>query len=154
MQAPQQQEAVLDALLDVSSVLLQDLSQFAAGHGMSESRLHLLWELHSGGGLVQRRLADLLGVTPRTVTGLVDALVASGHVQRTPHPVDRRSTVVVLTAAGVRFAADLVAMRSTLAAQLLGDLSARELDVLSTAMPRVAGTLRALVAGAGTQSPA
>jgi DNA-binding MarR family transcriptional regulator len=46
-------------------------------------------------------------VTPRAVTGLVDALVADGLVTREPHPTDRRATLVTLTSRCERLVAQL-----------------------------------------------
>ena len=46
-----------------------------------------------------------LDVTPRNVTGLLDALEASGHAARTAHPTDRRASLVTLTNAGQAVAA-------------------------------------------------
>lgn len=45
-------------------------------------------------------LADRLSVTKRNVTALVDGLEKEGLARRQPHPTDRRSTVVALTALG------------------------------------------------------
>ncbi|WEO77317.1 MarR family transcriptional regulator [Cryobacterium sp. SO2] len=44
-----------------------------------------------------RDLADHLGMTSASVTALLDRLTKSGHVQRTPHPTNRRSNVVTAT---------------------------------------------------------
>jgi DNA-binding MarR family transcriptional regulator len=44
-----------------------------------------------------RNLADHLGMTSASVTALLDRLTASGHVQRTPHPTNRRSNMVTAT---------------------------------------------------------
>jgi DNA-binding MarR family transcriptional regulator len=41
-----------------------------------------------------------LGVTSAAASGIVDRLVARGHVERVPHPEDGRRTQVVMTAAG------------------------------------------------------
>jgi DNA-binding MarR family transcriptional regulator len=46
------------------------------------------------------QLADLLRLAPNTVSGLVQALVESGLVERSPDPFDRRVAVVTLTPAG------------------------------------------------------
>jgi DNA-binding MarR family transcriptional regulator len=46
------------------------------------------------------QLADLLRLAPNTVSGLVQALVESGLVERSPDPSDRRVAVVTLTPAG------------------------------------------------------
>lgn len=47
-------------------------------------------------------VAALLGVTPSTVTSVVDGLVTRGLVSRTVDPEDRRRVVLSLTAAGRR----------------------------------------------------
>lgn len=45
-------------------------------------------------------LARHLGVTSAAASGIVDRLVARGHVERRPHEQDRRRTAVVLTDSG------------------------------------------------------
>lgn len=47
-------------------------------------------------------LAQHLGVTSAAASGIVDRLVARGHVERQPHAADGRRTQVVLTDAGRR----------------------------------------------------
>lgn len=50
---------------------------------------------------VRRRvLADALKVSARTITGLVDGLVATGFMTREPHATDRRATLVTFTERG------------------------------------------------------
>lgn len=44
-----------------------------------------------------RNLADHLGMTSASVTALLDRLTSSGHVQRTPHPTNRRSNMITAT---------------------------------------------------------
>lgn len=45
-------------------------------------------------------LAARLGVTTAAASGIVDRLVTRGHVERQPHPTDRRRTVVACTSSG------------------------------------------------------
>jgi len=45
-------------------------------------------------------LARHLGVTSAAASGIVDRLVAHGHVERRPHEADKRRTQVVLTDSG------------------------------------------------------
>ncbi|MFX0539876.1 MarR family winged helix-turn-helix transcriptional regulator [Ornithinimicrobium sp. Y1847] len=45
-------------------------------------------------------LAHRLGVTTAAASGIVDRLESRGHVQRQPHPTDRRRTAVVPTPSG------------------------------------------------------
>src|ERR1700683_4595794 len=65
--------------------------------GVTPARLRLLGALHCMGPQIMTNLGDQLGVTARNVTALVDALESEGLVRRTPHPTDRRATVIELT---------------------------------------------------------
>ncbi|NYJ75521.1 MarR family transcriptional regulator [Allobranchiibius huperziae] len=56
--------------------------------------------LHLRGPLGPRELAERLGLTPSTVTSLLDRLEAAGFARREAHPTDRRKSVITLTAAG------------------------------------------------------
>jgi len=71
-------------------------SQAPAG-GPSTSRLRLLESLHCDGAQKMSDLADVLGVTPRNITALVDGLEEEGMVRRVAHPSDRRATLIELT---------------------------------------------------------
>jgi DNA-binding MarR family transcriptional regulator len=51
------------------------------------------------------RLAALLDLSARGITAMVQRLEAAGHVTRYPHPTDRRSCFVRLTAAAAELAA-------------------------------------------------
>lgn len=136
------QRDALDRVLALNALLTGDLARFEAEHGLTGPRVHLLWQLGLAGPSTQRDLAAALSVSPRNVTGLVDGLVASGHVTREPHPTDRRATLVTLTGVGKRFVADLQASHDDLARQLFGDLPEDRLDsfveVLDGTLARVA----------------
>ena len=93
---------VFDRLLEIALLIQDDLANFFTGTGLTPSRTHLLWELHRLGPCTQQALATALNVTPRNVTGLVDALEAGGFVDRRLHPNDRRATLVTLTELGAR----------------------------------------------------
>ena len=69
-------------------------------HGLSVARMRLLGELAFHGPLRMNELAYEMGVTPRTMTTMVDALDREGLVARRPDPNDRRAVVVMLTDAG------------------------------------------------------
>lgn len=47
-------------------------------------------------------LAQLLHLTPAATTTVIDRLVSKGHVMRTPHPTDRRRTVISPSPESVR----------------------------------------------------
>jgi DNA-binding MarR family transcriptional regulator len=107
-------------------VSLIDLGERDYGLGFARGRV--LWALHDSGPVVMRALSAALGVSPRTVTGLVDSLEADGWVTRSPHPADRRATIVSLTAASEVTLTRLTDSYRTLARDLLGDVSDDDLD--------------------------
>src|ERR671923_194201 len=76
--------------------------RWAESKGLSEGRLGLMLVLGRFGheGINLGRLAELMRVTPRNVTGLVDNLEKAGLVERVPDPDDRRAVRARLTAAG------------------------------------------------------
>jgi DNA-binding MarR family transcriptional regulator len=54
------------------------------------------------GGATAVELGEHLGITKQAAVQLVDDLVGRGYVERTAHPTDRRSRLIVLTAKGWR----------------------------------------------------
>jgi DNA-binding MarR family transcriptional regulator len=118
----------LDKVRALSTRVAQDLERCQTAERMTTPRVHLLWQLGAAGPSTQRDLADALDVSPRNITGLVDGLVASGHVTREPHPTDRRATLVTPTEAGTAFVAELRRSRDQLAHELFGDLGAEQLS--------------------------
>lgn len=99
---------------------LQDLG--ARQYGLGFARGRVLWALHESGPVLMRALSQALGISPRTVTGLIDALEADGWVTRSPHPADRRATIISLTPAAETTLARLRDSYEGLAHDLLGDL--------------------------------
>lgn len=140
------QEQALDLVLEVTTLLADDMRRAFERDGLTPSRAHLLWVLQQRGATSQRALADALGVTPRTVTGLVDGLEESGLVVRRPHPTDRRSTLVTFTEAGARLAAQMAAGKTELAAGLFGEVPAAELSALVDGLTGVRDRLAAMLA--------
>jgi DNA-binding MarR family transcriptional regulator len=104
---------------------------------LSYPRLRVLELLHCNGPSRMRDLADEAGLLARNLTSVADALEAEGLVQRVPHPVDRRATLLELTSDG------RAAIENDLAPRLLA--MSRLFDVLSPAekseLTAVLGTL-------------
>ena len=107
MTGPSERVAALDRVLELALLINADMTRGLAARGLTESRTRLVWELLQRGPSTQRELADALHVSPRNVTGLVDALVATGFVSREPHPSDRRATLVRFTEHGADVARSL-----------------------------------------------
>lgn len=76
--------------------------RWADRFGLSEGRFQILVRLkhQPSGRFTMGELAEILDVTPRTVTGLVDNLERAGLVKRVDDPNDRRSVYTELTDQG------------------------------------------------------
>lgn len=140
------QEQALDLVLEVTTLLADDMRRAFERDGLTPARAHLMWVLQEHGPTAQRALADALGVTPRTVTGLVDGLEAAGLVTRRPHPTDRRSSLVTFTEAGARIAEEMATGKAELAVGLFGEMAEDALGCLVEGLTEVRGRLAQLVA--------
>lgn len=78
------------------------MERWADQHGLSEGRFQILVRLQHqpSGRITMGDLAEMLDVSPRTVTGLVDNLERDGLVRRVDAPDDRRSVYAELTEQG------------------------------------------------------
>jgi DNA-binding MarR family transcriptional regulator len=109
-------------------VVHEDMDHELAQDGLTPSRAHVLWELHLRGPMTQRALADVIDVSARNITGLVDALVATRFVTRERHPTDRRATHVTLTDHGARTAAAMQRDQQELARALFSQMPAEQFE--------------------------
>jgi DNA-binding MarR family transcriptional regulator len=132
--------------------LNEDMTQAIEALALTPSRMHLLWELGQRGPVFQRVLAEALKVTPRAVTGLVDALVADGLVTREAHPGDRRATLVTLTPRGETLVTQLKRDHKRLARALFAPMSPREFDGFARGLGGVIDRLRAHLVATGGRS--
>jgi DNA-binding MarR family transcriptional regulator len=129
-------------VLELVVLLNEDMTQAITALELTPSRTHLLWELGLRGPATQRDLAEALKVTPRAVTGLVDALVGGGLVTREPHPTDRRATLVTFTPRGRKLVSQLQRDHRRLARALFGPMSARDFDSFARGLGEVIARLR------------
>jgi DNA-binding MarR family transcriptional regulator len=134
--------AALDQVLELAILINDDMTRSLARDGLTPTRAHLLWELHRRGPSTQRALAEALDVSPRNITGLVDALVATGFVTREPHPTDRRATLVSFTEHGARTAKALDVGREQLAELLFAGMSDENFDGFVAGLDAVLATIR------------
>jgi DNA-binding MarR family transcriptional regulator len=137
--------SALDRVLELVVLLGGDMARGLERDGLTVSRAHLVWELHRRGPVTQKALAGALGVSARTVTGLVDGLVATGFVTREPHPTDRRATLVTFTAHGAATARALERGRADLAALLFAEMPGERFDCFVAGLDDVLARLRTLV---------
>jgi DNA-binding MarR family transcriptional regulator len=109
---------------------------------MSYPRLRLLEQLHCVGPDRMGALGDELGLTPRNMTALVDAMEQEGLVARRAHPTDRRSVLVELTPAGLRTADELLEPRIGELTALFDELTRAERERFLVAVRTLLDALR------------
>ncbi len=89
-------------------------------------------------------LADHLGVTSATMTGLLDGLERDGLIARVDHPEDRRRMKVLLTTAGKRCLDQILPDHFRRIAALMGNFSAGERRQLNQLLRKVGREIPAL----------
>jgi DNA-binding MarR family transcriptional regulator len=88
-------------------------------------------------GITQRDLAEVLGLDPSQVVLLVDELATSGLVERRPSDADRRTKLVVATAAGEQVRARAAALTRAAEVESLAELSSTERLILGDLLGRL-----------------
>lgn len=136
-------------LLCVGNMLEEAYCAHFARHGLSHGRFRvlvmLLREYEAGIETVTPALlADKVGVTRATMTGLLDGLVADGLVARSEHAQDRRQKQIVLTNKGRRLVDRMMPDHCARVTALMGGLKATEMRTLVQLLNKVADGLPAL----------
>ena len=145
-------EASLDRILELTVLVSRDATESLDRQGLTVSRAHLMWQLQQRGPCTQATLAADLQVTPRTITALVDGLVATGFVTREPHPSDRRATLVTFTERGHTTAQALLDDHRRLARQLFAGMADDVLDSFDAGLLHVLTRLRGALAAQEPQT--
>ena len=113
------------ALLSVAGAVMEAIEGHLARHQTSQGRVRMLLELEQAPGraLAAGELAHRLGITPATVTGLLDGLERAGQVRRERRTEDRRGVTARLTPRGAKFLAKVMPERFRRNARLMAKLS-------------------------------
>jgi DNA-binding MarR family transcriptional regulator len=144
-------DAALNGLLELSVLLGDDMNAHLAREGLTVARAHLLWELRRSGPVTQRALSEAMQVSPRNVTGLVDALVIGGFVTREAHPTDRRAILVTFTERGRRAADTMARQQREWADELFAGVPEESVAHLVAELRRIVGVLQRLIAAEAGQ---
>jgi len=109
---PKKSEPVLAELGEVTQAYQSAVDDYdreiARLLGVNETDLRCLELLLAVEERSPRELSTLLGLTTGSVTAMLDRLEKHELLTRTPHPVDRRKTVVKLTPQGAQRCYELV----------------------------------------------
>jgi len=99
---PARTMAAVTSVMRVQQILLSAVDGALRPHGLTFARYEalVLLTFSRTGRLPMRVMGERLQLHPTSVTNIVDRLQADGLVRRTPHPTDRRATLVEITDAG------------------------------------------------------
>jgi DNA-binding MarR family transcriptional regulator len=161
---PDREAALHDRANVPLRVWLRLLTCMNMTEGMIRARLHaqfattlprfdVLAALDAAGEeLTMGALSARLMVTSGNVTGLVNAMEHDGLVVRLPHPADRRSTLIGMTAAGRALFARMAPAHAEWIVQAMAGLDRREVAQLWDVLGRLKASVRdsAAVAQAGS----
>ncbi|MFD5142452.1 MarR family winged helix-turn-helix transcriptional regulator [Streptomyces sp. NPDC058401] len=119
------------------------LDERLKAHGVSVARGRALRQVAHGPAR-QAALAAALGVTPRTITEMIDGLERDGLAERRDDPKDRRARLVYITAAGKKAIGLAMATRAEVITEIFSDLSAQDRTALSQALTTIGDRVTAM----------
>lgn len=99
---PSTSMAAVTSVMRVQQIIQSAVDTALKPHGLTFARFEalVLLTFSRAGSLPMRVMGERLQLHPTSVTNIVDRLEADGLVRRTPHPTDRRTTLVEITEAG------------------------------------------------------
>ncbi len=112
-----------DRYLAVHHRMLRAVNDQMSGCGMSLARTKVLLYLREHGPARQSSLAAEFGLSPHSITDIVDGLERLGLAERRPDTTDRRAKLVAITEAGGACLDVANATRERALTQIFGELS-------------------------------
>ena len=116
-------EQVGERYLAVHHRMVRTVNDAMSECGLSMARTKVLMRLHEQGPTRQSVLAADFGLSPHSITDIVDALERLGMAERRPDATDRRAKLVAITDAGETSLGVAYATRERLLKQVFGALS-------------------------------
>ena len=116
-------EQIGERYLAVHRRMFRAVNGEMSGCGLTMARAKVLRSLHEQGPTRQSVLAADFGLSPHSITDIVDGLERLGLAERRPDPDDRRAKLVAITNAGEASLDVANATRERLLTQIFGSLS-------------------------------
>jgi DNA-binding MarR family transcriptional regulator len=128
-------------LRDSARRILDDLTARLETHGITLPQYFVLRELWQEEGLMQREVANRVGVLEPTMVTTLDALERQGLIVRVRSTVDRRKTHVQLTAEGRKMRDTLHGYAGDVLDRALSGVSDAEIAELRRLLQQIKGNL-------------
>jgi DNA-binding MarR family transcriptional regulator len=148
-------EQLGEQYLAVHHRMFRAVSDGMSGCGLSMARTKVLKRLREQGPTRQSVLAADFGLSPHSITDIVDGLERRGLAERRPDATDRRAKLVAITDAGEACLDVAYATRERLLTQIFGALSEADRVTLLRLIASLDEAARQLIAAsAATDAPA
>jgi len=128
-------------VLGLSSAVNERCAEMLATVGLSEGRFAVLLLLEQRPALTPAELAENLGVTRATITGLIAGLERQDLLVREADSSDGRRTRLALTAAGLTAIAEIIPAYSQWLGGAMRGVSPEDADTFALVLARVADNL-------------
>ena len=126
---------LLDVAREMESALDKDLSRY----GLSLNRYSILWTvvMNKEKGVTPAEIAEYMGVTRATITGLLDGLEKDGYVKRVHRSDDRRKISIIPKPKAGKLLADIYPDHISRVAKSMSGLLDREKKQLHKLLGKV-----------------
>jgi DNA-binding MarR family transcriptional regulator len=109
-------------------------------HDLTWTGFLVLWLLWLYDSMETRYVAESVGISKATLTGVIKTLTARGLVERVPSPHDRRLVELHLTDAGEELMSDLYPVFNQAETQLVAGLRRRDVENLTESLRHIVTT--------------
>ena len=134
--------------------MLRAVNDEMNGCGLSMARTKMLRRLYEQGPTRQNVLAAEFGLSPHSITNLVDGLERLGMAERQPDPTDRRAKLVAITDAGEAGLDVANATRERLLKDIFGALNEADRATFLRLLDGLDEAARRLISASATDVPA
>lgn len=97
MKRQEEQQLILELLLKITRRLARQIAPYAAAEDLSLTEVLVLRKMSLKRACRVTEIAADIGVSPSTLTGVLDRLVHANWLERTPDPDDRRAILMKTT---------------------------------------------------------
>jgi DNA-binding MarR family transcriptional regulator len=143
-------EQVGERYLAVQHRMFRAVNDEMTACGLSMARTKVLRRLHEQGPTRQNVLATDFGLSPHSITDIVDGLERLGMAERRPDPTDRRAKLVAITEAGEAGLDVANATRERLLKHVFGALSQEDLATFMRLLDGLDEAARRLISESAT----
>jgi DNA-binding MarR family transcriptional regulator len=103
-------------------------------HDLTWTGFLVLWTLWIWDSMETRDIAESVGISKGTLTGVAKTLAARELIERIPSTADRRLVNLKLSPTGVELMEQIYPEFNKTESRIVGDLDARELDTMTSAL--------------------